>query len=114
MTNRNTGEETGLGQTEEDTRSEKSVVVLNDAHQGHDDAPGHHDGRQPPAGAELLEEQVAGDLEGSVGEEEDGQAPVVLGARHVQVLLETLDFGVANVSTLQAVSVVDREWNGLD
>ena len=101
MTNRNTGKETGLRHAKEDASGEKSVIVLDDAHERHDETPGHHDGGQPQTWSELLENQVAGDFEGSIGEEEDGQAPVVLGARNVQILGETFDFRIANVSTIQ-------------
>lgn len=94
----NTGEETGFGDAEEETGDEEAVVALHDAHQGHDGAPGDHDEGQPPAGAQFLEEKVAGNLEGGVGEEEDGEAPIVLVRAHAEVLLQTLDLCVADVA----------------
>lgn len=74
----NTWKQTGLSDTQEDAGDEKAVIVAYDAHQSHDCAPGNHNCGKPDTGAELLEEQIRGHLERCVGEEEDGQTPVVL------------------------------------
>lgn len=48
--------------------------------------------------------QIARNLKGRVCEKEDRQAHVVLIGRHPKILLETLNFGIANVSALVATS----------
>ncbi len=78
------------------------MVVGHDAHERHDDAPGHHDGREPYGWSDLFEYQVAGDLKGGVGEEEGGETPVVLVGCEGEVLLEAFDFCVANVAAWEA------------
>lgn len=51
----------------------KAVVVLDDSHEGHNDAPRDHHDADPKGGAEDLEDHVAGDFEKGVGKEEDGE-----------------------------------------
>lgn len=75
------------------------MVVLNQAHERHDEPPCYHDGGQPATRAELLEEQVGGDFERRVGEEEDGEAPVVLVWLYAEIDTEAFDVCIANVST---------------
>lgn len=69
----NTRVEPSLSHSQEQTSDEQALEVLHDAHERHDDAPGHHDGRQPDGRAEDLEAEVGRHFEGAVGEEEDGQ-----------------------------------------
>jgi len=90
-----------LRNAEEEARAEQALVVPHDTHERHDRAPGDHDSGQPPARAQLLEEQIAGHLEGGVAEEENSQAEVVLVARHVQILLQALDLRVADVAAVE-------------
>lgn len=81
-TYRDARKQSGLSHSEKDASYQQAVVVLHDAHQGHDDAPRNHDGRQPHARMELLQQQVTRDLERGVCEEEDCEAPVVLIGSH--------------------------------
>lgn len=74
----NTREQTSLSNSQKEASDEKSVIVLDNSHEGHYNSPRDHNGWQPLARREPLEQQVAGDFEGSIGEEEDGEAPVVL------------------------------------
>lgn len=88
------------------------MVITDNPHERHHGAPSHHNSRQPPAGAELLEQEVAGDLEGGVGEEEGRQAPVVLVAAHAEVLLQALDLGVADVAAVEEGEQVQQREHG--
>jgi hypothetical protein len=92
------GEQAGLGHAQDDARAQEASKVPHDAHERHDDAPRHHDGGQPDGRAHSLQHQVAGHLEGGVGEEEGGQAPVVLIVGQAEVFLQTFDLGVADVA----------------
>jgi hypothetical protein len=103
MTYGNTREKTSLGKTEENAGDEEAGVVLNDSHECHDKTPGKHNDGQPSAWAELLEQQVTRHLKGRISKEKDGQTPVVLVICHVQILLETLNLGISDVSTWSIV-----------
>lgn len=95
----NTGEKTGFGDAKEDSGDEKTLVVFDDSHERHHDAPCDHDCGQPATGTEFLQHEVAGDFECAIGEEEDGETPVVLRAGESQIGGESFDVGVANVPT---------------
>ena len=76
-------EQPGLGDAQENARREEALKVLDNSHEGHHNAPRHHDGGQPDGRADLFEHEVARNLEGCVCEEECGQAPVVLVVRQL-------------------------------
>lgn len=87
------------------------MIVLHNPHQGHDNTPSHHDGWEPDARSELLEEQVGRHFESGIGKEEDCQTPVVLVARQAKVFCETLDIGVSNVAPCKCyLSDSLEEW----
>ena len=94
-----TREQSSFRHPQKQPSDEEAGVVVDEARQGHDDPPRNHDTGEPAAGTQLLEDHVAGDLEGGVGEVEDGQAPVVLVRRELQVDREALDVGVSDSST---------------
>lgn len=75
------------------------MVVPDNAHKSHDETPRNHDEREPAARTELLEQQVARNLERRIGEEESGQAPIVLVICHFEILLETLNLCVSDIPT---------------
>lgn len=75
------------------------MIVLDKTHKSHNNTPSNHDDRKPQARAQLLENQVAGDFKSRISEEENGQAPVILVRREFQVIRQTLDLGVSDVST---------------
>jgi hypothetical protein len=95
----NTREKTGFGHAQENTRNQEAVVVLNQAHECHDETPCHHDGGQPATRSELLEKQVGGDFKGRICEEEDCETPVVFVWQDAKIGAEAFDLGVSNVST---------------
>lgn len=93
-----------LGHAEKDSGNNQAVIVLHNACQGHDHAPGNHNSRQPSARPNFLENQVARDLKGRIGKKEDGQAPVVLVGCQIQVLCKALDLGISDTSAFGSMS----------
>ena len=98
-TYRDTREQTSLGNAQKDSSDEKTSIILNDSHQGHHEAPCYHDRRKPDAWTELFEEQVGGDFEGGVCEEEDGETPVVLVRTHFEIFLKAFDLCISDISS---------------
>ena len=72
------GEETTLGNTEEEAGGEESGVILGDAHQSTDDTPCKGEGWEPQSGGGEFEDDVTWDLEQDVADEVDGQRVEVL------------------------------------
>ena len=72
-----------------------------------DGPPAEHQKRQPPTRAELLEEDVAGDLKDGIGDEKDHESNCELVVRHAGGVLQVIigrviqDFGVADVSAVK-------------
>lgn len=102
---RDSREETSFCDAEEDASDEEAMVVLDDTHERHYDAPCDHDRWQPDGGTEFLEpvqfssasgsiytridrnsHQVTRHLEGAIREEEDCETPVVFRSSEVQCL----------------------------
>lgn len=94
-----TREQACLCDTQKQTGDEKTLIVSDNAHEGHDYAPGDHDERQPAARAQLLEHEVGRHLKGRICEEEGGQTPVVFVALEAQIVREAFDIGIADIST---------------
>lgn len=82
-----TGEEAGLDGAEEQTAREQRAVRVDEARQRGDEAPGRGDEGDPAAGREDLEDEVGGDLEEEVGDEEDGDGDLELLGREAEVFL---------------------------
>ena len=82
------GEEPRLRDAEQDAEEVEGPFVLGEHHQRRDDAPADHDPGQPDLGPELAHQDVAGDLKGSVAEEEDAGAQCVGRVREAGVGLE--------------------------
>ena len=100
------GEEAGLGDTEEEPQRAQLGEVLHEGEQHRDDAPGDHDPGQPAPSAELVEGQVARDLEQDVAEEEDPRGEPVLRGRQREVGVHAARTGEADGRPVQ---VVDEE-----
>lgn len=69
---------------------------------------------EPDARGQLLEEDVGGDLEEDVGDEEDGQDRVELGALELQVVDEVEGFGVADIDAVEKGEQVQDADEGDD
>lgn len=93
------GEEAGFYSAEEETACEECAVGINEAGERSDEAPCCGDEGDPAAGGEEFEDQVGGDLEEEVGDEEDGDGDLELLGGEVEVCLEVVEAGVANVDS---------------
>lgn len=82
-----TGEEAGLDGAEEQTAREQRAVRVDEARQRGDEAPGGGDEGDPAAGREDLEDEVGGNLEEEVGDEEDGDGDLELLRGEAEVFL---------------------------
>ena len=103
------GKETGLDGAEEEAAGHEGAVALDEAGAGGDDAPRGDDEGEPSAGGELLEDEVGGDLEEDVGDEEDGDGDLVLVALEVDVCLEVVEASITNVDACSILLSVQFE-----
>lgn len=85
----------GLEDAEQEADAGSAVDVGDESGADGADAEPERDGGDEPAGADPLAGHVGGDLEDDVGDVEDGEDLVVVVARHVKVLLEPGELGVA-------------------
>src|SRR3569833_572172 len=69
------GKESGFGDAEQEAQDVEAPFAGDERHRARDDAPGHHDARDPAAGAEFLQRQVARHLEDEIADEEDAGSP---------------------------------------
>jgi hypothetical protein len=90
-----------LSQTQEPARSGEPRKILHQAHERHAQAPREHDGGDKDRGAEFLEHDLGQGLEDGVGDEENGKGEIILGVCHVEVGLQALDLGVADVGAVE-------------
>ena len=67
------GEEAGLGDAEQHPQQRERGVALHEGHGGGEQAPGHHDARQPDPRPDPVQDQVARQLEHRVADEEDAR-----------------------------------------
>jgi hypothetical protein len=103
-----TGEEAGLGGTEEDTSDEETLKVLDEAHTSHDTTPGDHDDREPHGRTPGLHDHVGRDLTEDVEHEEDAEAGGVVGRVEVDVDGKAEQVGVTDVGTVQEREKVEK------
>ena len=68
-------EKSRLGDAEQKAQGVKTPDPADHGHQRGDDAPRHHDARDPAAGAEFLQRQIARHLEDEIADKEDAGAP---------------------------------------
>lgn len=113
MTPHDTGEETGLGETEEDADGEKAAVGGDGGGTDSDDAPGDHDAGDPAVGGEVLEEDVGRELHEDVGDEEEGDGNIVALASEVElgddVVVGGVVVGGAGVAEVDPIEIDFRD-----
>ena len=85
---------------------------MRQAHRHHHNPPKHHDDGDENAGAQALEQDVGEGFEASVGDKEDGETGVVLAGGDVETLLETIEFGVADVGAVEEGDEVEETEPG--
>lgn len=73
--------------TQEPSSGHHSLKVVGQAHGAHGDAPERHNNGNEDAGSQPLEQNVRQGLKEGVGDEEDGQAGIVLAAGDMETLL---------------------------
>lgn len=105
---RDTGEEAGLGNTEEDTGNEETLEVLDETHTSHNATPGDHDNGKPHGRTPGLHDHVGRDLAEDVEHKEDGEADGVVGGSEVDVHGETEKVGIANVGTVKEGEQIEK------
>ncbi|KAI6762495.1 hypothetical protein HG530_008475 [Fusarium avenaceum] len=97
-----TGVEASLEHTEKHANSKKSTEAFDDTVQGHDYTPdSNKDTKVDRWSLELLQKDVARDLEQDVRDEEKTQYDVVLVSNKVEICCETLDLGIADVGAVE-------------
>lgn len=95
------GEEAAFSDTEKDAAGKETSISMHEAHGDHDHAPRHHDGGDPDARSEALQDQITRDLGRDVEGEEDGKGIVVIQPAHVEVSLEVDESCVAHIGAVQ-------------
>jgi hypothetical protein len=80
-------------------------------HRGYETKANAADG-EPYSRGEALEQEIGGNFEDDVGDEEDGQTGVVLVARKAEVSHKAVDFGVGNVDSVQEGEKVEDDDEG--
>ncbi len=101
-------EQTSFGQTEEKPRSHQSLVVMDQAHGHHDDAPHGHNQGNEDARSQALEEDVREGFGQGVRDEEDGEGGVVLAVCHVEILLQAIQFRIPDVGSVEETDEVEE------
>ena len=105
-------EQAGLGDAQQEPQDDEGRLTLHEGEARRDDAPGDGDAGEPDLGAELGQQQVAGDLEQGVADEEDTGAQGV-GAGGDSLVHLQRSFGEANVGAVQEGHHVqdDEHWH---
>ena len=85
---------------------------MRQAHSNHDDTPQCHDNGNEDRRAQALEEDVGQRLEEGIGDEEDGQAGIVLAAGQVEGFLEAVEAGVADVGAVEEGDEIEETEPG--
>lgn len=105
--------ESRLRSPQQKPHSRHAGEILDPAQAHGDSPPAEHQDGEPSAGAEFLEEDVRGDLEEGVADEEDHEGDVELVGRRVGFRLHVVlcggveDLGVADVGAVEVAEEVD-------
>ena len=86
---------------------------MHKSHTCHRHTPKQHDYREKDGGFELLQKNLSDRFEDGIRDEKDRQRVVILIVRHLQVLLQAVDFGVSDVCSVEKCNEIqEREpWN---
>lgn len=87
---------------------------MHQAHGRHDNAPKHHNRRNEHRRLQALEQDVGEGFKAGVRDEEERESGVVLATAHVEVVDEAVDFGVADVSSIEEGDEVEEGQPGDD
>src|SRR5208282_1150102 len=94
------GEETGLGDAQQDSNEVEMRGRSNERHQDGDEPPGDHDAREPFARAPALDNEAAGNFEEQVADKKYSRAEAEDAVAEVQVVRH-FERGVADVYAVE-------------
>lgn len=105
--------QTCLKHSKQESDSRHTSKAIRSAHTHGNGAPAKHQKRQPPARTQLLEQDVAGDLEDGIRDEKDHESDVELLIAHVGGVLQVIvgrdieDLCIADVGAVEEAEEVD-------
>ena len=108
----NAGEQARLGETQPPSRRHHTLEVMGQAHGCHDGPPQQHDDGDEDRRAQALEQDVRQGFEERVGDEEDGEAGIVLPPRDVQGVGQAVELGIADVGAVEEGDEVEEAEPG--
>ena len=85
---------------------------MSQPHRHHDDPPQEHDDGDEDGRPQALEQDIGQGFEERVGDEEDGQAGVVLPSRDVQRVGQAVELSVADVGAVEEGDEVEEAEPG--
>jgi len=98
-------EETGLEQSQKETGGQDSRITPHESLANSDETEAKHATSEPQTRGEAFEEDVGRDLEDDVGDEENYQSCVILGALKIQVSRQAVDVCIGNIYAGGEISV---------
>ena len=101
-------EEARFGGAQQEAQRIEGRRVAHEHHARRDQAPGDHDPRDPSPGADSRKDDVAGNLEGRVADEEDARPEAVHRRRKAERLVH-LERGKADVNAIEIGEDVAKE-----
>lgn len=108
------GEEACFQGAEEETTCEERGVGVDKAGEGGDDAPCYGDEGEPASRGEEFEDQVRGNLEEEVGNEENGYGDLELLGAEAKVFLEVVEAGIADIDPVDVSMYADMRCESRD
>ena len=101
-------EQSSLCHAEEKPGSHHTLEVVRQTHGDHCDAPDDHDARNEDARSKALQEDVGEGFEEGIGDEEDGEAGIVLTAGDVETFLEAIQLRVADIGSIEKGDEIEQ------
>ena len=74
---------------------------MDEPHSSHDDAPKDHDHRDEDRRSETLEKDLSQRFEDGIRDKENGEREVVLGARHMEVFRQAVNFRIPDIGSIK-------------
>ena len=108
----NPREQSSFSHAEKKASGHHAMEIVSEAHGDHDDAPEEHDDRDEDGRAQALKEDIGQRLEEGVGDEEDGEAGIVLAAGNVKGFIEVVELRVADVGPIEEGNEVQEAKPG--
>lgn len=103
--------QTGLGNAQQQAQHVERRLALHKGHGRRDQAPGHHDPRDPEPRADLVHDQVAGDFRQRIRQEKQPRAQPVRRGGNAQVDVQVM-LGQGDVGAVQEAKDVGDDQQG--